>query len=69
MALGVKGIRSSHLAGDRMDTHTPNAHVVCFGAFELDCDSGELRRHGQKIRLPDQSFQILKALLAGPEKW
>jgi TolB-like protein/DNA-binding winged helix-turn-helix (wHTH) protein/Tfp pilus assembly protein PilF len=34
--------------------------------FELDRDSGELRRHGLKIRLPDQSFQILKALLRRP---
>ncbi len=34
--------------------------------FELDTDSGELRRHGLKIRLPDQSFQILKELLRRP---
>ncbi len=34
-----------------------------FGVFELDLDSGELRRHGLKVRLPDQSFQILKLLL------
>ena len=31
-----------------------------FGVFELDAQSGELRRHGLKIRLPDQSFQILQ---------
>ncbi|HJR61108.1 MAG TPA: tetratricopeptide repeat protein [Vicinamibacterales bacterium] len=34
--------------------------------FELDTRSGELRRHGLKVRLPDQSFQILKTLLARP---
>ncbi len=34
-----------------------------FGVFELDLESGELRRHGLKVRLPDQSFQILKLLL------
>lgn len=45
------------------------AHVLCFGVFELDTDSGELRRHGLKIRLPDQSFQILKELLSRPGKW
>ena len=28
--------------------------------------SGELRRHGLKIRLPDQSFQILRLLLSRP---
>ena len=43
------------------------SHVLRFGVFELDTDSGELRRHGLKIRLPDQSFQILKELLSRPE--
>ncbi|AMY09597.1 hypothetical protein LuPra_02816 [Luteitalea pratensis] len=33
------------------------------GVFKLDVRSGELPRHGLKIRLPDQSFQILRALL------
>ena len=42
------------------------SHVLRFGVFELDTDSGELRRHGLKIRLPDQSFQILKELLSQP---
>ena len=41
-------------------------HVLRFGVFELDTDSGELRRHGLKIRCPDQSFQILKELLRRP---
>ena len=48
-----------------MNAPTP-AHVLRFGVFELDTDSGELRRHGLKIRLPDQSFQILKELLSRP---
>jgi TolB-like protein/DNA-binding winged helix-turn-helix (wHTH) protein/Flp pilus assembly protein TadD len=37
--------------------------VVRFGAFELDRRSGELRKGGQKIRLPGQSFQILELLV------
>jgi TolB-like protein/DNA-binding winged helix-turn-helix (wHTH) protein/Flp pilus assembly protein TadD len=41
-------------------------HVLRFGVFELDSASGELRRHGLKIRFPDQSFQILKELLRRP---
>ena len=49
-----------------MDTHSPGAHVYRFGVFELDTRSGELRRHGLTIRLPDQSFQILKLLLSRP---
>lgn len=47
-----------------MHTHAP--HVLRFGVFELDTTSGELRRHGLRIRLPDQSFQILKVLLRRP---
>jgi TolB-like protein/DNA-binding winged helix-turn-helix (wHTH) protein/Tfp pilus assembly protein PilF len=49
-----------------MTIRTPNAPVFRFGVFELDTDSGELRRHGLKIRLPEQSFQILRALLMRP---
>ena len=45
---------------------TSGSNVVRFGAFELDGTSGELRRHGLKVRLPDQSFQILKLLLSRP---
>jgi TolB-like protein/DNA-binding winged helix-turn-helix (wHTH) protein/Tfp pilus assembly protein PilF len=36
---------------------------VHFGTFDLDLQSGELRKHGLKIRLPNQSFQILARLL------
>ncbi|HVQ14523.1 MAG TPA: tetratricopeptide repeat protein, partial [Vicinamibacterales bacterium] len=46
-----------------MDASSPKARVFRFGIFELDAQSGELRRHGLKIRLPDQSFQILRLLL------
>jgi len=42
---------------------SPGARVFRFGVFELDPDSGELRRHGLKVRLPEQSFQILRTLL------
>ena len=40
--------------------------VFSFGVFELDTSSGELRRHGLKIRLPDQSCEILNVLLCRP---
>jgi len=49
-----------------MDGQTTSPHIVRFGVFELHTRSGELRRHGMKIRLPDQSFQILKVLLSRP---
>ncbi len=43
-----------------------SARVLRFGIFELDAASGELRRHGLKVRLPAQAFQILQLLLARP---
>jgi TolB-like protein/DNA-binding winged helix-turn-helix (wHTH) protein/tetratricopeptide (TPR) repeat protein len=47
-----------------MHSPKPPSPVVRFGVFELDTASGELRKHGLKIRLPDQSFQVLQALLS-----
>ena len=49
-----------------MEFPTAAARVLRFGIFELDTHSGELRRHGLKIRLPDQAFQILRLLSARP---
>lgn len=40
--------------------------IIRFGAFELDHDAGELRRHGSKIRLQEQPLQILRILLEQP---
>jgi DNA-binding winged helix-turn-helix (wHTH) protein len=42
------------------------ASVVRFGAFELDLHTGELHKHGLKIKLQDQPFQILVMLLEQP---
>ena len=42
------------------------ARLLRFGAFELDVRAGELRKHGVRIRLQDQSFQILLMLLDRP---
>ena len=37
--------------------------VVRFGVFEVDLRGGDLRKKGLKIRLQDQPFQVLLALL------
>ena len=42
--------------------------VVRFETFELNLKTGELRKSGVKIRLQEQSFQILAALLERPGK-
>lgn len=45
----------------------PSSHSpIRFGAFELDLRAGELRKQGTKIRLQDQPFQVLQALLKQP---
>src|SRR5262245_54065196 len=55
------------LSGYFAASHIPIAPpVVRFDAFELDTRSGELRKHGRRIRLPEQAFQVLTLLLARP---
>src|SRR5687767_8473785 len=39
-----------------------------FGVFELDAERSELRKHGLKIKLHDQSFHVLLVLLENPGK-
>ena len=46
-----------------MDPSLSLPQAVRFGDFEADLRARELRRRGVKIRLPDQSFQILAMLL------
>ena len=41
-------------------------NVLRFAPFELDLSSGELHKHGIKIRLQEQPFQILAMLLQRP---
>src|SRR5580765_1185095 len=40
--------------------------VLRFGVFEAEPRSGELRKHGVRVRLRDQSFQVLVLLLERP---
>ena len=39
---------------------------VRFGLYEVDVASGELRKNGAKVRLQEQPFQVLVALLERP---
>lgn len=39
---------------------------VRFGPFELDLSTGELRKHGVRVRLQAKPFEILRALLERP---
>ena len=49
-----------------MQPRTQPARMVRFGAFELDVNSGELRKHGLKIKIQDQPLQLLVMLLEQP---
>jgi len=40
--------------------------LVRFGTFEVDLDAAELRKHGLKVRLPEQAFLVLSTLLEQP---
>ena len=42
------------------------ARTLRFGTFELNITTGELRKHGRKIRLQGQSLKILLCLLEEP---
>jgi eukaryotic-like serine/threonine-protein kinase len=44
----------------------PQLRTIRFAAFELDVRAGELRKHGVKIRLQEQPFQVLLMLLERP---
>src|SRR5262245_7181005 len=43
--------------------HKPRSMALRFGAFEIDVESGELRRNGAIVRLQPQPLKVL-ALLA-----
>jgi DNA-binding winged helix-turn-helix (wHTH) protein len=39
---------------------------LCFDAYQVDLHTGELRKHGRKVRLAGRPFQILALLLEQP---
>ncbi len=55
--MGQATIQGQGLRGQR---------IVRFGPFELSLDTGELRKHGIRVRLQGKPFHILNALLEEP---
>jgi DNA-binding winged helix-turn-helix (wHTH) protein len=45
-----------------------SSSIIRFGTFELDLQTGELRHAGRKVKLQEQPFQVLTALLEHPGK-
>ena len=48
-----------------MSLASPNRRIA-FGDYVADLDSFELRKHGLKLKIQDQPFQILRMLLENP---
>lgn len=50
-----------------MSTPQPiTRRIAGFGLFEADLAAGELRKNGHRVRLQEQPFQVLAALLENP---
>jgi DNA-binding winged helix-turn-helix (wHTH) protein/tetratricopeptide (TPR) repeat protein/TolB-like protein len=52
-------------AGMKQGAENP-ARTLRFGLFEVDLQAGELRKHGVRVKLQEQPFQILTLLLERP---
>src|SRR5262249_23612016 len=50
----------------QMQSTAPDRTVIRFGVFEVDLHSKELRKHGIRLRLSGQPFQVLRVLLERP---
>src|SRR5258708_3668209 len=51
-----------------MQSHVSKDALVCFGVFEADLRSGELRKCGVKVKIQELPFQALKLLLSRPNE-
>src|SRR5579883_3417232 len=49
-----------------MEISRRSSRIARFGSFESDLDAGELRKHGHRLKLSEQPFQILAMLLEHP---
>ena len=49
-----------------MGTPATVTRILHFGVFEVDLKACELRKHGLRLKLPEQPFQILSVLLENP---
>jgi cholera toxin transcriptional activator len=59
-------VLNCHLNSMATSQPTAGSRIIRFGVFEADLAAGELRKKGLKIRLQEQPFQVLAALLVHP---
>src|SRR5215470_12833809 len=55
-----------HPSESMAETDIRKPSIIRFSIFELDLKAGELRRNGKKVKIQEQPFQILAALLERP---
>jgi Tol biopolymer transport system component/DNA-binding winged helix-turn-helix (wHTH) protein len=53
---------------ESMTSEPKSTPRVAFGPFQLDVSSGELRKHGTRLRMTGQSLTILEVLLERPNQ-
>jgi len=46
-----------------MERSSSGPRILRFNSFDVDLDAEELRKHGMRLRLPRQPFQVLRVLL------
>ena len=66
MAYAVAGFDGVRRCRPTMHRMGRSPQVIRFDCYEADLGSGELRKRGIRIRLREQSFQVLAALLEHP---
>src|SRR5580700_11729965 len=49
-----------------MDTTPSSQSVICFGVFDADVRTGELRKNGVRIKIQELPFRALKLLVSRP---
>jgi TolB-like protein len=61
---GQPGVEDGRSPGkNKMNEAQNGGTVIYFGAFEVNLESRELRKHGLRMRLEEKPFQILEMLL------
>ena len=59
-------VRRSQRGSSLMPESMQAPHIARFEGFEVNLRSGELLQNGERVRVPEQSFQILAMLLERP---
>src|SRR6476660_1660234 len=62
MSIGAKIPTGSRFMTDP----STDSAAIRFGIFEVDRNSGELRRNGVRVKLQEQPYQVLMTLLEHP---